>query len=72
MSVEGGVYVPTAGYQPVCVGLDENGELLWRLQMKEPWHMKMFPVRYTGDFSEQWMWLVLAEKGMDWDSEPAR
>jgi hypothetical protein len=61
------VYVSKVGYQPVCAGVDPQGELLWDLQMKAPWHSKMFPVRYQGDFGEQWMWLSLMEKGLEWD-----
>ncbi len=62
------IYVPKEGYQSVCRGL-ENGELVWDLQPKETWHQKMFPVRYKGDFSEQWMWLCILEKGMEWKGE---
>lgn len=65
MSALGGVYMPKTGYQSVCIG-EENGELKWGLQMKEPWHQRMFPVTYTGDFSTQWMWKSLQEKGFDW------
>jgi hypothetical protein len=61
------VYIPKNGYQPICKGLDLEGELIWDLKMKEPWHLKMFPVHYTGDFSEQWMYLILMEKGIEWD-----
>jgi hypothetical protein len=60
------VYISKEGWQPVCKGLDEHGNLIWDLQMKEPWHLKMFPVRYKGDFSEQWMWLCLQQSGMEW------
>ncbi len=60
-----GVYVSQEGYQPVCKGLDERGEFIWDVKMKEPWHLKMFPVRYKGDFSEQWMLLVMTEKGFE-------
>jgi hypothetical protein len=62
----GGVYVCKQGWQPKCTGLDSKGELVWTLEMKEPWHQKMFPVPYKGDFSNEWMWKVLHERGMDW------
>lgn len=69
MSTKGGVYVSRRGYQPTCVGTDANGELIWELKMKEPWHLKMFPVPYGGDFTEQWMWKTLQEKGHLWAEE---
>ncbi len=62
-------YVCKKGWQPVCQGLDESGELVWQLEMKQPWHSKMFPVRYGGDFVMEWMWLVLYEKGQEWREE---
>lgn len=59
-------YIPKDGYQPVCVSLI-NGELVWDLKIKEPWHTQMFPIRYTGDFGEQWMRLIIMEKyGLEW------
>jgi hypothetical protein len=69
MSIRAGVYAPEKGYQPWCTGVDENGELVWTTKMKEPWHLKMFPVIYTGDFMTQWMWKSLQEKGLEWDGE---
>lgn len=65
MSTRGGVYVCRRGYQPVVVSVDERGELVWGTQMKEPWHLKLFPVPYGGDFCEQWMYKSLQEKGFD-------
>lgn len=61
------VYVCKDGYQPTFAGTDAKGEFIWTFKMKEPWHLKMFPVRYGGDFSEQWMRLRLYEQGYDWD-----
>lgn len=69
MSVMGGVYVCRKGYQPVCKGIDAKGELLWGTEIKQPWHQKMFPVTYGGDFCEQWMYKSLNEKGFEWDSQ---
>lgn len=71
MSVLGGVYVCKRGYQPVHAGVDEHGEIIWELKTKEPWHLKMFPVPYGGDFGVQWMWKTQQEKGYDWDGEDA-
>lgn len=68
MSAVGGVYVSRRGYQPVCVGLDNNGQLVWEYQMKQPWHQKMFPVPYGGDFHVEWMWKSLQEKGAEWEA----
>ncbi len=65
----GGVYVCRKGYQPVVVGIDDGGNLIWESRMKEPWQLKMFPVKYGGDFSNQWMWKSLQEKGLDWEPE---
>jgi len=59
-------YQSRKGWQPICIGIDYLGELIWDLRIKEIWHQKMFPARYDGDFSDQWMWLVLQEKGIDW------
>jgi hypothetical protein len=64
-SAVGGVYVSRRGYQPTCVGTDDKGELVWEYRMKEPWHQKLFPVPYGGDFGVQWMYKSLQEKGFD-------
>jgi hypothetical protein len=53
--------------QPTCGGVDENGELIWMVVPKARWHQAMFPVRYLGNFTEQWMFLIMKEKGIDWD-----
>lgn len=62
-------YIGKRSYQPVCKGLDVAGEIIWELKPKEPWHQKMYPVSYDGDFGIQWMYLSLYEKGFDWDEE---
>lgn len=62
-------YVCKQGWQPTCQGIDVNGEIVWDLKMKEPWHLKMFPVNYGGDFKTEWMWLCLHEKGLDWKED---
>ncbi len=64
-----GVYVSQRGYQPVCQGLDSTGELVWAMRMKAPWHQKMFPVSYGGDFAIEWMYKSMFEKGIEWDSQ---
>jgi len=60
------VYRSTIGFQPYCAGTDATGELVWDKKIKEPWHLKMFPVHYGGDFRDQWMWLLMYEQGLDW------
>jgi hypothetical protein len=47
-------YVSKLGYQPICTGIDESGNLVWDAKQKENWHLEMFPVPYRGDFKEQW------------------
>lgn len=69
MSAVGGVYVCRRGYQTVCVGVDDSGELIWEMRMREPWHLKMFPVPYGGDFAVEWMYKSMQEKGVEWDSQ---
>lgn len=59
-------YIPKESYQPACAGFDKNGELVWHQKFKDAWQQKMFPMPYRGDFGEQWMWLVLKEKGFEW------
>lgn len=59
-------YVPPNRYQPIFSGVSEQGEILWSREFKQSWHTKMFPVKYEGDFSEQWMWLCVFEKGHFW------
>lgn len=58
-------YMPSEAYQPICVGQTPAGELLWDRKIKEPWHQKMFPVQYRGDFQELWMRLILHQAGWD-------
>lgn len=70
--IAGGVYVTQEGWQPTVVGALKDGELVWTLKMKSPDHLKKFPVRYRGDFSEQWMRLSLYEKGYTWDAEESQ
>ncbi len=60
-------YDPKDRYQPICLGLDATGEILWRFIAKEAWQTIMLPVQYRGDFSDQWMRLLLQENGIDWE-----
>lgn len=55
-----GAMQPSAGAR-----LNKKGELVWTFAQKAPWHFKMFPNRYDGDFSCQWMFMMLLEKGHD-------
>jgi hypothetical protein len=41
--------------QPVCLGTNERGELIWEGRQMAEWQMKLFPVRYSGDFKAHWM-----------------
>lgn len=53
--------------QPVCTGTNEKGELTWKPASMEFWQIvQLYYKHYCGDFGEQWMWLVLQEKGMEW------
>ncbi len=40
--------------QPIVVGTDAKGELVWGLIPMPRWQMMMFPVRYVGDFAGFW------------------
>lgn len=53
-------------YQPVVIGTDCNGELVWSKVPMERWQMEMFKLHYHGDFSEQWMWMVMHSSGYEW------
>lgn len=68
-SCANGIYVCRKGYQPVCVGSNDTGELIWEFRMKEPWQQKMFPIKYGGDFAVQWMFKSLHEKGFEWSED---
>lgn len=53
--------------QPICKGVNEQGELLWDSIPMEFWQIKqLFYKHYSGDFGEQWMWLVAYQGGMEW------
>lgn len=59
-------YQPTDNrMQPTVTGVNENGELIWSMVPKAPWHLNMFPVGYQGQFFEKWTRLALAEAGYD-------
>lgn len=56
--------------QPVALGIDKDGELVWGVIEMPRWQKKMFPVRYTGDFSGFWMKLQVAQDlSMEFDGE---
>ncbi len=40
--------------QPVVIGTDEKGELVWGFIPMPYWQMAMFPVKYVGDFTGFW------------------
>ncbi len=53
--------------QPIVIGInDETGELIWTNIEMPIWQKKMFPIRYSGDFSAFWQKLALLQK---WDME---
>lgn len=53
---------------PVCVGANGSGQLQWAMMPMEMWQiLQQYRKQYTGDFGENWMWLVLNEKsGLGW------
>ncbi len=52
--------------QPVMIGADENGEIIWDTIPMDFWQIKqLFYKRYEGNFEEQWMFLSAAQKGAD-------
>ncbi len=56
--------------QPVCKGINDRGQLIWDYEAMELWQiLQLFYKHYEGDLGEQWMWLVLAQKGMDYVGE---
>jgi hypothetical protein len=48
--------------QPVCIGTDDHGELVWGVIEMPRWQMIMFPKRYEGSLSVQWMELSAYDK----------
>lgn len=59
-----GLMQPTA-----CPKLNKHGELVWMNVAKSPWHLKMLPNRYNGDFMVAWMWSSMFDKGHEWTEE---
>ncbi len=56
--------------QPVVIGLDPKGELIWGIIPMPQWQMLMFPLRYFGDFAAFWMRKQLFEHtGIEVDSD---
>jgi hypothetical protein len=47
--------------QPVVVGTDPRGELLWGSIEMPRWQMLMFPIKYVGDFAAFWFKRVMLE-----------
>ncbi len=48
--------------QPIVIGINEQtGELIWTNIEMPLWQRKMFPIRYTGDFSAFWQKLSLLQ-----------
>lgn len=55
--------------QPVVIGTDNKGELIWGFVPMEYWQMAMFPLRYLGDFSAHWQRIkMLFEYGIEGDN----
>jgi hypothetical protein len=40
--------------QPVCKGVNKKGELVWGVIPMPYWQMRMFPLKYYGDFFVFW------------------
>lgn len=55
--------------QPTCRGISKDGKLRWHKVPKAPWHLKMFPNKYDGDFAVAWMYASLYSQGYDWSEE---
>lgn len=55
--------------QPICTGVNARGELLWASVPMELWQiLQQYRRQYTGDFSEQWMRMIILERwGLGWD-----
>lgn len=52
--------------QPVVVGTDHRGELVWGFVPMAYWQMAMFPIRYLGDFQAHWQRMrLLFEYGVE-------
>lgn len=47
--------------QPIVIGINEKGEMLWSDMEMPLWQRKLFPIRYTGDFSAFWQKLTLLQ-----------
>lgn len=57
-----------SGRQPVVLGINEKGELIWGNIEMPLWQRKMFPIRYTGDFMAFWQKLNLMQ-AKDFDAQ---
>lgn len=54
--------------QPIVIGQDTKGELIWGFVPMSYWQMAMFPLKYIGDFAAHWMRArMFAEYGMECD-----
>jgi hypothetical protein len=47
--------------QPIVLGINEKGELIWTNVEMPFWQRKMFPIRYSGDFGAFWQKLCLVQ-----------
>jgi hypothetical protein len=50
--------------QPIVIGINEKGELIWSNMEMPMWQKRMFPIRYVGDFRAFWIKLSMMQ-GMD-------
>ncbi len=52
--------------QPVVLGKDKKGELVWGFVPMPYWQMAMLPLRYFGDFQAHWQRVrMLFEYGIE-------
>lgn len=59
--------------QPVCVGTDKRGELIWEGHTMERWQMEMFKTAYdtAKEFCQYW-WSLAKMEAFGEDFEPHR
>lgn len=54
--------------QPIVIGTNKKGELIWGFVPMAYWQMAMFPLRYLGDFAAHWQRVqMFLEHGIESD-----
>lgn len=57
--------------QPIVIGINEKGEMIWSDMEMPRWQRAMFPIHYTGDFGNFWAKLSdLQKNGRTHDDVP--